>query len=183
MSQPPSMPPQGAPFGQNPYTTHPAGTPAGPRPGVLTASLWLHVAAAAVLAVGYVLLSVLQFDMIVEELRTDPDLRDAFGDDVEGVAATILAIGGVVLLLVLALWVALAALTARGRQWARITLTVVGVLGATCMLCGAIGTVFEADVAALLVYLLVAGLGIAGLVLMWLPASSRWIGRRRAERG
>ncbi|WP_409181608.1 hypothetical protein F9C11_34815 [Amycolatopsis sp. VS8301801F10] len=143
------------------------------RPGTITGAFWAFVAATAVGVVAAVLL-LFSKDALVDAARrangqNAQQLTDAQIDQ----AATIAITMGVAIALVVALLHLLFAFKLRaGRNWARIVLTVLTALQVLSLLFGQ-GTVIGYASAVC---------GVVGVVLSFLPESSRYIAESKTVR-
>jgi hypothetical protein len=163
----------GVPAGAGGYGAYPQG-PAGPPPAVpptLDYTLWLVIASAVLGVIGLVY-SLGQKDQIVDRLVRD---RGISLEDAQNAANLGIAVAVVVGLGFAVFFVFLAMKIRAGRNWARITLTVLLGLGVLSGLNNLAG-----DGPAPLRTLGVIGLllDIAILVLVWLPASNAYIAAR-----
>ncbi|WP_116203127.1 hypothetical protein [Amycolatopsis circi] len=143
------------------------------RPGTITGAFWAFVAATLVGVVGGVLLFFSR-DSLVDAMRSangqnGTRLTDAQIDQ----AATFgIAIGAVIALVVALLHLLFAFKLRAGRNWARIVLTVLTALQVVSLLFGQ-GTILG---------YISAVCGVVGVVLSFLPESSRYIAAAKTIR-
>ncbi|WP_300008358.1 proline-rich domain-containing protein [Pseudonocardia sp.] len=181
--------PGGAPYGQppaggypyNPYS--PYGSPAGlggkdtapaERPTIMILGLVLKILAALpFLAFGVLfLLAPLDANTLPAEVLDNPQLADA-GITTETVVGIVRVAGGIFVVLAL-LYIVFAVLAFTGRNWARIVVTVMTVGFTAFLLLGLTGGVSASDVTGLVVLLALILLPVAGVVILYLPASNAY---------
>lgn len=203
MSDPYGGPPPPNPYGTqpNPYGTpppaqpqpNPYASPAGPvgdpdhRPLTLTLAVVGMYVGAVLAVVGIIVLLTMDtgdlrqqmIDSLKKQPTYDPSTLDAdsFADTMVSVIKVAGAVGGVIQL---GLWIWMAVVNGKGRNWARITATVFGAIAVVSGLGGLVAAGASASMGmsvasgggntALSIVNLV--LSIAILVLLWLPASS-----------
>ena len=171
-------PPGGYPY--QPYS--PYGGPAGmgekvvpaERPGIMVLGLVLKILAALpFLAFGVLfLLAPLDDTTIPPELLDNPQLAAA-GVTVETLVSFVRVAGGIFVVLAL-LYIVFAVLAFTGRNWARILVTVMTVGFTAFLLLGLAGGVSAADLPSLLILLALIVLPVAGVVILFLPASNAY---------
>lgn len=171
-----------SPYGQSPYGGHPAGLDdkaSGPvaRPGILVVALVLKVLAALpFLAFGVlVLVAPLDSSTIPPEVLDNPDIAAA-GVTVETLLS-IVRVFGVVFVVLSLLYVLFAVLAFLGRNWSRILVTVM-TAGFSLFLLFAAVSGGAADPASAGILLLPVVLAVAGVVILFLPASNAYFARR-----
>lgn len=173
----------GSPYPYNPYGAgqEPAGLDGGaepaPRPGIMHLALVLLT-----LSTLPFLLSAMVLLLAPAATFLTPDVVDAVADvdptfDPAGLLPLVRIFGGLLLGLAL-LYVLLAVLAHRGANVARITLTVLTVLFDLLLLLAAAGG-FAVDPVSALILLVVVAMSVAGVVLMYLPRSSRFFATPR----
>lgn len=182
-------PPQPAP-GMQTWGAQPYGAPrpqAGPRPGAATAAVWLTVLGGVLMLISFIVSAVVTAtgdtrDELITDLTTGPDpMSYSAAEGTILVAVVLVVVLGAVLA---AVWWGLAAFLARGRGWARITATVLATLAGVVMICGALGLLIDTTGwESVILSALSTVCGIAAVVLLWLPASSRWFEAKALERG
>lgn len=186
-----SQPYGGQPYGGQPYTGdagqyayNPYGTayPAGlgqdevepvRRPGIMVLSLVLLILAALpFLAVGGLLVAV-PFDAasLPLDAATEQQLAES-GVTLDTLVSALRVFGGVVFALALA-YIAFAVLAFRGRNWARIVLTILTV-GFALLLLGGVFAGGVVDIGSTAFLLLVLGASVAGTVILFLREPSRF---------
>lgn len=184
------------PYGQQPYGQQPYGQPgvplygqpampAGPRPRPVTASMWLMILGGAITFLGFVIQLALEYDTIRDDFIADVTTgSDGMSVDSAETTFLVVIVGvGVVALLFSLLWVLFGYLVGQGKNWARITATVLGVIGGVCGLCGLASLVGDTTSAASSVVTFVASvIGVASIILLWIPDANRWFAAKDAER-
>ena len=169
-------------YGQQPaYGQQPGGYPADPygaqpgRPAQMPAS----VATAVKLIWASIALSLLSFvltfaflDDIIDQALKDPNISGTTNED----AVRVGAISGAIIGLVIGVGLTLLLVTfiKKGANWARITYTVLGVLG---LVFGLIGLAGEQPVILKLLGVLSMLLTAAILVFLWKKESNPWFGK------
>lgn len=145
-----------------------------PRPATITAAMWIWIAG-AVLSVAVVpLLLLINIDFLLDQdssIRT-PEDRQAAEFGVRAVAL----VSGIGMLVAAAPYIAFAIVLRNGHNWARILLTILGVLGIITMtvtLIIALGA--QSWQAGVTICVVVIGLTVAAVVLQFLPASNRFV--------
>lgn len=138
------------------------------RPATITAAMWSWIVG-AVLSVAVV--PVLMFGNVDHLIASESDRQAAeLGVQVTAIMA------GFGMLVAAAPFVAFAIVLRNGHNWARITLTILGMLGVVTMisitLIGVQAPVWQAGVAMSIV---VIGLTVAAVVLQFLPASNKYV--------
>ena len=138
------------------------------RPATITAAMWSWIVA-AVLSVAVV--PVLMFANVDHMIASESDRQAAeLGVQVTAIMA------GFGMLVAAAPFIAFAIVLRNGHNWARITLTILGMLGVVTMvsitLIGLQAPVWQAGVAMSIV---VIGLTVAAVVLQFLPASNKYV--------
>lgn len=144
------------------------------RPATVTAAMWIWIAG-AVLSIAVVpLLLLMNIDFLLDQdssIRT-PEDRQAAEFGVRAVAL----VSGVAMLVAAAPYVAFAIVLRNGHNWARILLTVLGVLGIISMtvtLIIALGA--QSWQAGVTICIVVIGLTVAAVVLQFLPPSNKFV--------
>ncbi|MBW0118169.1 hypothetical protein [Pseudonocardia abyssalis] len=173
---------QASPYGQSPYGGYPAGLDdkaSGPvtRPGIMVLALVLKVLAALpYLAFGVLFLVVpLDASLIPPELLDAPELAEA-GLTTETLLSVVRVIGGFFAVLAV-LYILFAVLAFAGRNWSRILVTVMTVGFALFLLFAAVSG-GAADPASAAILLGPVALAVAGVVILFLPASNAYFSRR-----
>lgn len=138
------------------------------RPATITAAMWIWILG-AVLSV--VVIPVLMFANVDHMIASETDRQAAeLGVQVTAIMA------GFGMLVAAAPFIAFAIVLRNGHNWARITLTILGMLGVVSMiaitLIGLQAPVWQAGVAMSIV---VIGLTVAAVVLQFLPASNKYV--------
>jgi hypothetical protein len=174
--------PYGAPDSQGGYAYSPYGTPppysagpaddSAPRPGLMVGALiMLTLSALPFLAVGILMAVAFGQDVLPPELFNDPRLAEA-GVTSEVLISTLRVFGGVMAALAL-LYIIFAVLAFRGRNWARVLVTVMTV-GFTLLMLSGLVTGTTADASGMVVLLAIIVLSVGGTVLMYLPPAARF---------
>ena len=145
-----------------------------PRPPTITAAMWIWIVG-AVLAVAVIpVLLLSNTESIAADLRGD---RDPGLSEAPELAVQVWAVlAGFGMLVAAAPYIAFAVVLRNGHNWARILLTILGVLGVLSMvmitLLGLKAPVWQAGVT---IGIVVIGLTIAAVVLQFLPASNKFV--------
>ena len=177
--------PYGPADGQNPYAYSPYGTPApypagledsksgaAPRPGIMAGALVLLILSTLpFLAVGLLMVAAVGTDMLPPEILNDPRFAEA--QLTPELLVTAMRVGGAIMAAVALLYILFAVLAFRGRNWARVMVTVMTV-GFTLLLLSGLLTGAAGDMGSLGVLLVIVLLCVGGTVLMYLPASARF---------
>ncbi len=131
--------------------------------------MWLG----AVLSLVSVLLLPTQRDAIRTEIENDDVLSTA---DIDAAVSIALTVAVVVGLIGTGLWIWMAVMNDKGRNWARITATVFGGLGLAFGLLGLVGGAFGAQPTMLNLVITVLNLvvALATIILLWDRRSSEW---------
>ena len=183
--------PYGSPEGQAGYAYSPYGTPApypaglddggsadNPRPGVMVGALILLILSALpFLIIGALMALAVGTDVLPPEILNDPRFTEA-GLTPELVVSAV-RLGGGVMAVVALLYLLFAVLAFRGRNWARVMVTVMTVGFALLLLSGVV-TGTAGDAGSLGVLLAIVALCVGGTVLMYLPASTRFFANQKA---
>ena len=145
-----------------------------PRPATITAAMWIWIAG-AVLSVALVpMMLLINIDFLLDQdstIRTRED-RQAAEFGVRAVAL----VSGFGMLVASAPYVAFAIVLRNGHNWARILLTILGVLGMIAMAVALIIVVdAQAWQAGVAICIVVMGLTVAAVVLQFLPASNKFV--------
>lgn len=145
-----------------------------PRPATVTTAMWVWIVAAVLSIAVIPVLLLSNMESITADLRdsTDPTVNEA-----PELAVQIWAIlSGFGMLVAAAPYIAFAIVLRNGHNWARITLTILGLLGFVSMIAitvaGLQAPVWQAGVA---IGIVVLGLTIAAIVLQFLPASNKYV--------
>jgi hypothetical protein len=191
-----SRPYPGQPYGGQPYsgdkdayayspyggTPYPAGLdddvqPAR-RPGIMILSLVLLILSALPFVAGGALLLLIPLDAsaIPPQLLEDPRLTSAGATP--DLLINLIRTAGVLMLVLAVLYILFAVLAFRGRNWARILLAVMTV-GFTLLLLSGLFSGAGSDTPSLLFLLFVVGASVGGVVLLFIPDSSRFVSSRR----
>jgi hypothetical protein len=138
------------------------------RPATITAAMWIWILG-AVLSVAVV--PVLMFANVDHMIASETDKQAAeLGVQVTAIMA------GFAMLVAAAPFIAFAIVLRNGHNWARITLTILGMLGIVSMiaitLIGLQAPVWQAGVS---IGIVVIGLTVAAVVLQFLPASNKYV--------
>lgn len=131
----------------------------------------------AALAVLNLVLVPLQTDEVRKELKES----STGGVNIDALVATSIAIGIIVGLISVGLWIWLAMMNAKGRNWARITATVLGGLNLVFTPLGLVlGSSFGSAGTPLTIVLGIISICLAAaiLILLWQPASSAYFSSR-----
>lgn len=171
---------------QNPYAPPPPPPPMPPQPVGKPATLVWAVRgmyAGAVPSFIGVLLTLLMRD------ETEKAVRDEMRDieesglpiDTDVIVTISIGLGVVVGVVATCLWIWIAVMNDRGRNWARVTGTVFGGVHLATSPFALIQSA-SASVLTLALNLLTTGLVVAILVLLWRPASSAYFRARSAQR-
>jgi hypothetical protein len=145
-----------------------------PRPATVTAAMWIWIAG-AVLAIAVIPVLLLgNTASIAADLRASSDPSVSEGPELAVQIWAVLA--GFGMFVAAAPYIAFAIVMRNGHNWARILLTILGVLGFMSMiaivLIGLQAPVWQAGVA---IGIVVIGLIIAAVVLQFLPASNKYV--------
>lgn len=114
-------------------------------------------------------------DVVPPEVFSDPRIAEA-GFTPE-LLLSAMRVGGVIVLVTAVLYLLFAVLAFRGRNWARIVLTVMTAVFAGLLLLGLLGG-GAADPAGLVLVLVVLGLSVGGTILMYSPPAARYFAGR-----
>jgi hypothetical protein len=174
--------PYGSPDSKDAYAYSPYGTPppysagsaddSARRPGVMLGALiMLILSALPFLAVGVLLAVAIGAEVLPAELFNDPRLAEA--GVTPDVLISALRVGGAVMAVLALLYIIFAVLAFRGRNWARVLVTVLTVGFALLLLSGLV-TGTTADASGLIVLLVIIALSVGGTVLMYLPPAARF---------
>lgn len=145
-----------------------------PRPATITAAMWIWIAGAVLsVAVFPVLfLTNTEFFLNQDSSLVTAEERQAGEFGVRAMALMF----GFAMLVAAAPYVAFAIVLRNGQNWARILLTVLGVLGTISMVAimffGLAAQVWQPGVA---ISIVVIGLTVAAMVLQFLPASNKFV--------
>lgn len=144
------------------------------RPATITAAMWIWIAG-AVLSIAVVpLLLLINIDFLLDQdssIRT-PEDRQAAEFGVRAVAL----VSGIAMLVAAAPYIAFAIVLRNGHNWARILLTILGVLGIISMTVTTIIALgAESWQAGVTICILVIGLTVAAVVLQFLPPSNKFV--------
>jgi hypothetical protein len=183
--------PYGSAEGQGGYAYSPYGTPApypaglddggsadNPRPGVMVGALILLILSALpFLIIGALMALAVGTDVLPPEILNDPRFTEA-GLTPELVVSAV-RLGGAVMAVVALLYLLFAVLAFRGRNWARVMVTVMTIGFALLLLSGLV-TGAAGDAGSLGVLLAIVALCVGGTVLMYLPASTRFFANQKA---
>lgn len=182
------------PYGQQPYGQQPYGQPgvplygqpampAGPRPRPVTASMWLMILGGVLSLIGALVNVAVEYDSMrsdfVTDVTTGPEPMTY--DEAESVWFIVLALGLALAVIMSIIWVALGCLVGRGKNWARITATVLGVLGGLCAVCGVFVVLFDGSLVSSAVTVVTGIVGVASIILLWIPDANRWFAAKGAE--
>jgi hypothetical protein len=179
----------GAPYGgqygagYNPYGGGPAGIDAGDagpvaRPGIMVLSVVLLILSALPFLAGGALLLMLPLDLsaIPPEFGLDQQLAEA-GLTPEMFVSGIRAVAGFILVLAL-LYVLFAVLAFLGRNWARITLTIMTVGFTLLMLSGTLSGA-AGDTGSMVILLAIVAASVGGTIILFLPEPGRYFSGAR----
>lgn len=133
-------------------------------PREVVISFWIWAATAALLFVGAILF-ILNRETVAQALRQSPNGGQLTAQQIEQAAGVAVGVGAAILLIIAALYLLFAFKAKAGRNWARITLTVLTVLNALSALTGTSGGV--ANYVGLL-------LAIVAVVLLYMPSSNAY---------
>lgn len=133
-------------------------------PREVVISFWIWAATAALLFVGAILF-ILNRDTVAQALRQSPNGGQLTAQQLEQAASVAVGVGAAILLIIAALYLLFAFKAKAGRNWARITLTVLTALNALSALSGTSGGV--ANYIGLI-------LAIVAVVLLYLPPSNAY---------
>ncbi|MGW6937267.1 hypothetical protein ACWGE0_44965 [Lentzea sp. NPDC054927] len=177
----------GAEFGQyqvapvnNMGFAMPAMTPALPqemapaRPPTITAAMWIWIAAAVLsVAIGPVLMLTNMDYLIAQDATSSTaDGRQAAELGLQAVTAVV----GFGMLIAAAPYIAFAVVLRNGHNWARILLTILGMLGLVAMVAiTLVGLQAPSWQAGVTIGIVVIGLTVAAVVLQFLPASNKFV--------
>lgn len=144
------------------------------RPATITAAMWIWIAAAVLSVAVIPVLLLSNMESIAADLRDD---RDPSVSEAPELAVQIWAVlAGFGMLAAAAPYIAFAIVLRNGHNWARILLTVLGVLGfmsmIAIMLLGLQAPVWQAGVS---ISIVVIGLTLAAVVLQFLPPSNKYV--------
>ncbi|GAB2824167.1 hypothetical protein [Lentzea nigeriaca] len=141
-----------------------------PRPATITAAMWIWIAGAVLSVAVFPVLFLTNTDFF---LAGDPSVNREMGS--AGVRAMALLFG-FAMLVAAAPYVAFAVVLRNGQNWARILLTILGVLGfmsmVAIMFIALAARVWQPGTA---ISIVVIGLTVAAVVLQFLPASNRYV--------
>jgi hypothetical protein len=144
------------------------------RPETITAAMWIWIAGAVLSVAVIPLLLLMNIDFLLDQdssIRTRED-RQAAEFGVRAVAL----VSGVAMLVAAAPYIAFAIVLRNGHNWARILLTILGVLGIISMTVTLIiGLGAQSWQAGVTVCIVVIGLTVAAVVLQFLPPSNRFV--------
>jgi hypothetical protein len=182
--------PYGSAEGQGGYAYSPYGTPApypagledggsadNPRPGVMVGALILLILSALpFLIVGALMAFAIGTNVLPPEILNDPRFAEA-GLTPDLVVSAV-RLGGGVMTVVALLYLLFAVLAFRGRNWARVMVTVMTIGFALLLLSGLV-TGASGDAGSLGFLLAVVALCVGGTVLMYLPASTRFFANQK----
>lgn len=195
-----SSPPAGQPYpapGQQPYGYNPYGGQQGPgypagfaegtdapaaRPGLMVLGLVLMILAALPFLVGGIVgLAGLDTQSISDQLLNNPQFAAA-GATPE-LVASLIQVMSVALLVGAIVYLLLAISAFRGRNWARITVTVLSAGFVLLLVAGLAGAGGAGGVLGFVLFLLVAV--VAGVVILFMPDSNRYFSapHRRSPTG
>jgi hypothetical protein len=182
--------PYGPAEGQGGYSYSPYGTPApypaglddggsadNPRPGVMVGALILLILSALpFLIIGVLMAIAVGTTVLPPEILNDPRFTEA-GLTPDLVVSAV-RLGGGVMAVVALLYLLFAVLAFRGRNWARVMVTVMTIGFALLLLSGLV-TGAAGDPGSLGVLLAIVALCVGGTVLMYLPASTRFFANQK----
>jgi hypothetical protein len=174
--------PYGAPENQGGYAYSPYGTPppypvgsaddSAPRPGLLVGALiMLILSAVPFLAIGILMAVAIGQEVLPPELFNDPRLAEA--GVTPDVLISAIRVGGGVMAVLALLYILFAVLAFRGRNWARVLVTVMTV-GFTLLMLSGLVTGTTTDASGMVVLLVIIALSVGGTVLMYLPPAARF---------
>ncbi|MDX8037521.1 hypothetical protein SK803_45620 [Lentzea sp. BCCO 10_0856] len=144
------------------------------RPSTITTAMWIWIAAAVLsIALGPVLMLTNMDYLIAQDSAADTaDGRRAaeLGFQVTAVVA------GFAMLVAAAPYIAFAVVLRNGHNWARILLTILGMIGLVVMVAlTLVGLQAPAWQAGVTISIVVMGLTVAAVVLQFLPASNKYV--------
>jgi hypothetical protein len=156
------------------YQAGPAAAASVERPSSVTRAVQLMYVGAILSALGIVVAWLTKSELTDQIAAAGPSLSP---ENVDSAVTISLAVGTVIGLVGVALWVWMAAANGAGRSWARVLATVLGALGVL----SAVFSLMTATGITVVLQVLSLVLAVAILVLLWRPASSAFFQARSAR--